>query len=185
LTRAQLAEQVGYYKALAEQAGKAEKRYRAVLTAQAEAEYRQGTAPTWRIPGIGTVSTSIAQDAVVVVDEAALLAWVEVHQPDHVETRKQVAAVYLNALLKNARLNEDGALVNAAGDVVPGLKMVPGGQFKGISFLFADDTKAAYAQVAEDALSRVALRTEADTPGGQPTDAEAGDAFAAFAAFGA
>lgn len=179
LTRAQLAEQVGYYKALAEQAGKAEKRYRAALTAQAEAEYRQGTAATWRIPGIGTVSTSIVNDAVVVDDEAALLAWVEKHEPDHVETRKQVAAVYLNALLKNARIDEEtGALVNAAGDPVPGLKLVPGGQFKGISFLFADGAKAAYADVAADALSRVALRPEVPAESTGSADA----ALAAFAA---
>jgi hypothetical protein len=189
LTRAQLTEQVAYYKALAEQAGKRERAFRAELTAQAEKEWREGSAPTWRIAGLGTVSSSIVNDAVVVDDEAALLAWVKEHNPDEVVTREEVAAPYRNALLKNARVDEaTGALVNAAGEVVPGIKLVAGGQFKGISFLFGDDTKAAYAQAAEEALSRVALRITDTTAGDQPaasSSSDGEDALAAFAALSA
>lgn len=186
LTRAQLTEQVAFYKALAARATARENEYRATMTAQAEREWREeGSAPTWRVAGLGTVSASLTQDAVVVDDEAALLAWVKQHKPDEVETKEQIVATYRNALLKSIRVDaETGALVNAAGDPVPGVKLVPGGQFRGVSFLFDDETKEAYGQVAKEALSRIALRTEPTLPAGGPAG-DGADALAAFAALGA
>ena len=184
LTRAQLTEQVAFYRALAAAAADREKEYKDRLASQAQDEWRtEGAAPSWRVASMGVVSSAVTQDAVVVNDERALLAWAKKHKPDEVETVERVTQTYRNALLKNIRTDpKTGKLVNAAGAPVDGVALVPGGHFKGISFLFSDETKATYEQVAAEALSRIALRTEPAEPAPVP-GAAAGDALDAFAAF--
>ena len=166
LTRAQMAEQVAYLEQLAAEAKTMAGTYRARLTAQAEQAYLAGEgAATWRINGLGTISTSLAQDAVAVDDEATLLAWVKANHPEWVQ--EVIAAGPRAALLKTIRVDAEGALVYGKGDdaqVVPGVKPVPGGQFRGLSFRFPDDTKETYAGLARDALARIQLTPEPAEP---------------------
>ena len=63
---------------------------------------REGAAPTWRLPEIGTVSMPLSKETVVVADPAALLAWCQERHPEQI---RQVAEIYpaaLTALLDRA-----------------------------------------------------------------------------------
>lgn len=102
------------------------------MTADAKAEYlEQGTAPTWRMPGI-TVTTAITHPSVRVADDKALLAYVARRYPTEVETIRRVRGAFLADLL--ARLAQAGEpLADDEGTVIPGLEYVAGGEFRAIS----------------------------------------------------
>ncbi len=105
------------------------------LTQDAQAEYaEQGTAPTWRLPDIGTVSLPVSKETVYVSDADALLAWVKVHFPEEVEALHRVRPAFLTALLAKVEPIEDVACVPMSGDIVPGLAVRPGGQPQSLSF---------------------------------------------------
>lgn len=104
------------------------------LTQDARAEYaEQGTAPTWRLPDIGTVTLPVSKDSVYVADEAALLAWVETNVPSEVETVKRIRPGYLPVLLSVVR-HEDGDVFDMEGTIIPGLAVRDGGQPGSLSF---------------------------------------------------
>ena len=118
------------------------------LTADARAEYaEQGTAPTWRLPDIGTVTLPVSKETVYVADEAALVEWVMRNMPTEVETIHRVRASYLSRLTATAR--HDGAVVyDDEGTVIPGLAVRPGGQPQSLSFRPTADAKAVAAEGA-------------------------------------
>lgn len=107
------------------------------LTADATAELaEQGTAPTWRLPDIGTVTLPVSTETVYVADEAALLAWVKAFPADPgdvIETIERIKPWYVNDLLRLVRV-VDGNVIDEDGTVVPGLAVRPGGQPKSLSF---------------------------------------------------
>lgn len=162
MTRAELAEQVAYYKHLAEAATAREQTFRKQLVAAAHAEYlAEGITPTWRIQGLGVVSGTTRDDAIAVADQAVLTDWVRAHHPEHIV--ESIAPVFVNQLLKTCTV-DDGLVVTPGGDEVAGLKFVAGGQFKGISCRFDDTAKTNFAGLAEMALARVTLFTEGTAP---------------------
>src|ERR1700754_1825647 len=136
-TRAELVEQVAYYAAVAAQASKREKEFRERLKAQARDEYvTNGTAATWRMPGLATVSTSTAQGSMEFENPAAVLEFVKEHYPT--EIREVVNTACVRTLLDGARFEGD-RWVSAAGIPLPAVKVTTGGRFIGISFKFFDE----------------------------------------------
>lgn len=126
---------------------------RSEFAAQLDAEARQqyatdGTAATWRIPEIASVSSRVTHTSVRVSDEAAFLAWVKAEHPDKVETVEQVRPGWRSRLLDE---------VLAGADVPPGVEIVPGGKFAGISVTATREAKHMFGAVAVEGLKHAAL----------------------------
>ena len=107
------------------------------LAQDARAEYaEQGTAPTWRLPDIGTVTLPVSKETVYVADEAALLAWVKAwpgDQAEVIETVERIKPWYVHDLLRIVQV-VDGHVIDEFGTIVPGLAVRPGGQPGSLSF---------------------------------------------------
>lgn len=149
--RAQLAAEAVWWDAVAAEAKARGAQAREQLDAQARGEFtRDGIAPTWRIPGVGTVPLALTADRVDVVDEAAYTAWVFEHRPDEVETITRVRPAYDKHVREGAA--KRGAACTADGEVIPGLRFTPGGEAKGIAIRASSDAKDGAAQLATAAL---------------------------------
>ena len=165
MNRADLAEQVAYLEAVADEARERAAQYRATLESAAGDEYReQKVAPTWRVPGLGVVSGRVRNDTVRISNADDFLAWMRAHRPDDVETIERVRPVVEKALLGGCHLNDDGLVVTAAGDEIAGVEIVRGGQFAGIACKFDSEAKAAYRELARTALARIGLTPESAMP---------------------
>lgn len=128
-------------------------KFREELTADAQAEYaEQGTAPTWRLPDIGTVTLPVSRDTVYVADEHALIEWVHRNAPEEIETTYRVRPAYVTALLDSVHAVDglDGYVVaDNEGTVIPGLAVREGGQPGSLSFRPSPDAKRVAAAGAE------------------------------------
>lgn len=128
---------------------------RADLDADARAELaEQGTAPTWRLADMGTWSLPISKETVYVSDEAALLAWVEKHYPDEVQTSKRVRPAFLGGLLGAVETAGDVVCVGG-GEVVPGLAVRPGGTPQALRFKPSTDAQKVAAAAAESVVGEI------------------------------
>jgi hypothetical protein len=138
---------------------------RAELAEAARAELeREGTAPTWRLPDIGTVTLPVSTERVYVADEAALLAWVKAHasegDPDDVlETIERVKPSYLAELLTLVEI-VDGRVIDDLGTVVPGLAIRPGGVPQALSFRPSRDAQEVARAAAEKLMAEVEERLD-------------------------
>jgi hypothetical protein len=151
-SRAKLAEQTVFWDAVAARAAVNAAACRKLLDAAAREEFtRDGIAPTWRIPGVGTVPLALTQDSVTVTDEAAYTAWVADRHPTEVATVTTVRRAFDERLRKAAA--KRGATCDEHGEVIPGLLFVPGGQPKGISVRADNDAKAEAATRAQQAFA--------------------------------
>lgn len=149
--RAQLAAESVWWDAVAAEAATRSARVREQLDTQARQELaRDGVAPTWRIPGLGTVPLSMTADRIDVDDADAFTAWVAARFPEQIETNTRVRPAY-EAVVRKAALKR-GAACDDQGEVIPGLKFVPGGRAKGIQVRATDDAKASAAAIAGAAL---------------------------------
>lgn len=159
--RAQLAAEAVWWDAVAAEAKTRGAQAREALDAQARAEFtRDGIAPTWRIPDVGTVPLALTANTVRVVDEAAYTAWVADRFPEQVQTTVQVRPAYDKTLREAAA--KRGAACDDQGEAIPGLEFVPGGAPKGISIRASSDAKAAAAALAGAALDGLAELTAAE-----------------------
>jgi hypothetical protein len=159
--RATLARDVLFWKAVAEAAALRAHTARAILDGQARAELeRDGVAPTWRIPGLGTVPLALTSDSVDVVDEAAYVEWMRRRFPTEVETITRVRPAFDKALREAAAKRK--ASCDDQGELIPGLTFRPGGKPRGVSVRPSADATAAAAAQAEVFLARVtAVESEA------------------------
>lgn len=173
LTKAELAQQALFLSSLATKAKERLDAVRSELETIARDELqRDGAAPTWRIPGVGTVPLSLTADTVDVVDQQAYIEWVHASNPGEVETivTVQVRPAYDKMLREQAAKRGPardaegevipGAARDGLGDVIPGLVFKAGGQAKGISIRPAAAAKEASLQLAEvfvDSLLQSAL----------------------------
>lgn len=164
LNRAQLVERAMFFASLATKAKEAADRIRSELEEQARAELEStGAAPTWRIPGVGTIPLALTQDTVDVVDEAAYRAYVATRYPDEVETVTQVRPAFSKQLREQAA--KRGVAVDDEGTVIPGTVFRPGGEAKGISIRPAAPAKEASLELAEafvDSLLMAELEVNGD-----------------------
>lgn len=136
---------------------------RAAIEADAKAELaEQGTAPTWRLPDLGTVALSVSHEAVVVADEDAFTKWVAERYPTEVVQVLRVRPAWRAGFLDRAgaypaAVGELVAVDPETGEIVPGLVVRPGGQPVGITIRPSTEAKQVYAAVAERSLKRLAL----------------------------
>lgn len=135
---------------------------RGELTADARAEYaEQGTAPTWRLPDIGTVTLPVSSERVVVADEEALTDWVQKFHPSEVETFTRVRPGFLSVLLAESKGDGDGVVWMREGALVPGLAVVEGGRPGSLSFRPSPMAKQIAAAGAERLLESVEASLDA------------------------
>lgn len=147
LPRAVLAQQAVFWDAVAAEAAARAAEQRALLFAQARQEFEQERiAPTWRIPGLGTVPLSMTADRVDVADEAVYTAWVAERHPEQIETITRVRPAFDGVLRKGAA--KRGAACTVEGEVIPGLRFVPGGEPKNIAIRASEDAKGDAAGLA-------------------------------------
>lgn len=141
------------------------------LEAEARAELaEQGSAPSWRLPGLGTVALSVSREAAYVVDQAALTAWVKGLYPG--EIVDQVRPSFQTALLADVICEGEHVVHPYTGEVVPGLAVRPAGLPRSLSFRMDRQVKTS---AVADAESIIGALTE---PAGHldPTDVpEGGD----------
>lgn len=133
-------------------------KFREELTQDAQAEYaEQGTAPTWRLPDIGTVSLPVSKETVYVADEQAFLDWAQQFHSGEVETVTRVRASFRALLLAECRGEDDMVVWMREGALVPGLAVRPGGQPQSLSFrpsTAAKEVAAAGAQHLVESLEQ-------------------------------
>jgi hypothetical protein len=147
--RAALVRDAVWWDCVAEQAKARAQAARQVLAAEASAELeRDGIAPTWRIPGLGTVPLGVTSDTVVVDDADAYTKWVADRYPTEVETVAHVRGVFDGHLRRAAAERGDPPCDPKTGKVIPGLRFVAGGQPRGIQIRPDSAAKEALSQVA-------------------------------------
>jgi hypothetical protein len=127
---------------------------RSQLAADARAEYdEQGTAPTWRLPDLATVTLPVSKTAVVVTDERELVKWAVVRRPDAIEPRIRPAS--LKALL--SEVVTDGELPHLEdGEFVPGVEVRPGGIPKALSVRASAEAAGVLKAEAASVLAAIA-----------------------------
>jgi hypothetical protein len=159
MNRANRAEQVAFYRALAEQAKAMADQYEAAFASGIGDEYRaEGTAPTWRVKDLVTISGRVTNAAVRISNPGDFLAWVKAHRPEDVETIERVKPAVQSAILKGCHPGDDDtSVVTAGGDEIAGVEWMPGGVFQGVSFKFDPSAKEAYAELARTALDQLTL----------------------------
>jgi hypothetical protein len=131
---------------------------RETLTQDARAEYaEQGTAPTWRLPDIGTVTLPVSTERIVVEDEPALVEWAKRDWPSEVVTTESIRPAFLRVLLDNIAVPAGEVAVDSgSGQVIPGLAVRAGGTPQSLSFRPTRDAKAVAAAGAERLIEDVA-----------------------------
>ncbi len=124
--------------------------FRAELEQDAIAELdREGAAPTWRMPELGTVVLPTSKEEAYVADPEAFLAWVKERHPEQVRTVEQVHAAYQRTLLATALLDEDAVLEPGTGEQIPGLVARPAGVPRSLTIRPSAEAKAVFAAAAE------------------------------------
>ena len=132
---------------------------RAELDAAARKELEdEGTAPTWRIPDVGTVSLPVSVEKPFVADEAAFLEWVRKAAEDEVEHIERVRPAFAAVVLQRVDAVTDYCIDPDTGEVIPGLGVRPGGHPQPLRFLPSKDAKAVAAAGAKALLDDVEKR---------------------------
>jgi hypothetical protein len=162
MNRAEVIRQVFLWDRVAEQAVAQAAVFRAMLQAEAVAEFKeQGTAPTWRLQDIAAVVLPISRTAPVVADHEALAKWVSLTRPSEVELR--VRPAYVKALRDGARIAGD-AVIDREGTVIPGMAVRDGGVPGSVTLTAEAAAKQVAAEAAERVLDMVAVALHLPAP---------------------
>ncbi len=160
-TRADLAHRALFWTAVADEAKDRARAARSALDDQAREELaRDGVAPTWRIPDLGTVPLSLSQPGIGVVDEVAFLAWVRTRYPDEVEATYRVRPAWQAYLTRRLLARRADPPCDDDGEVIPGLEYRAGGQPVGVRVVATADAKVSALHLARQVLDSL-------TPGGE------------------
>lgn len=163
MTRADMVREILRLEGLAHAATLAAVDLRTQLADLARAEYTEhGTAPSWRLPGIGSVVLPISQEAPVVANERALVAWLQERHPDAVEVKPRPSSV--TALKRRLRCDGDLVVIADTGEIVPGMTVRPGGEPKSLTITAEKEITAAYLALGAGLLEELEAmgRAEAD-----------------------
>lgn len=144
---------------LLDQFAAAAKAHSAVLRDELEAEARAdyettGGALSRKFPNLGRVVLPLTDEAAVVADEDALLAWVKARRADQVETVERVRPAFITWLLGAVTCTDGMAVLED--EVVPGLAVREGGQPKSLSITPDKAAKDLFAEVADSELRQLA-----------------------------
>jgi hypothetical protein len=175
MNRRERIEQVLRLQALASAALRQAGVFRRALDEEATRELvEQGTAPSWKLPGLGSVVLPVSKEAAFVADPQALAWWVAVEYPDEVQEVTQVRERFVKALLGRGQRRADGSVTDPkTGQVIPGLKVRPGGVPGAIRITEdSDEVKQVYTEYGEHLLAivdrQVAAHAAAEAvPGGR------------------
>ncbi|WP_203832991.1 hypothetical protein, partial [Actinoplanes lobatus] len=116
---------------------------------------QQGTAPSWRLPDLGTVALPLSKETAYISDIAALLAWCQQRYPGEVETIHQVRASFQAALLARTVPAGDVVVDPQTGEIVPGMSVRPGGVPGALTIRASREAKQVYAVVGAELLERL------------------------------
>lgn len=165
MNRSERLTQIMRLEALAAAAKTAAADHRAELGAEAAAEFeREGTAPTWRLSDLGTVTLPVSKQAAYVADPKAFIEWCALRYPSEVETIAQLRPAFQAALLARLHLEGTSAVDPTTGEEVPGLAVRPGGIAKSLSIRPSPEAGAVFAEFGRQTLER--LLAPAEIPGG-------------------
>lgn len=157
--RAERAQMAHFWDSVADDAKIRSQAIRQELTAEASAEFqRDGIAPTWRIPGFGSVPLNLTSDTVEVTDPDAYAKFVAERWPDEVESVLRVRKAF-DGRLRASAVKRGDPPTTADGEVIPGLVFRPGGQPKGIQIRPDDQAKELAAHTAHAFLDSL-LRSD-------------------------
>lgn len=141
--------------------------FREQLNADARNEYdEQGTAPTWRLKDIGTVTLPLSTETPYVADLDALTKWAAERYPDQIETITQLRAAFVAALLARVEVDEGQVIDTTTGEIVPGVGVREGGLPKALSIRPAAAAKTVIRVAADEVVGRL----EAEFGVGQPVE---------------
>ncbi|TDC48847.1 hypothetical protein E1258_27630 [Micromonospora sp. KC207] len=176
MNRTERVQEVLRLEGLADAAKKRAAEHRAALDADARAELeREGTAPSWRLPDIGTVALAVSKEAPVVADIEALTKWCLARYPGEVETVHQIRASFQTALLGRVVCDGDVVVDPGTGEVVPGMAVRLGGMPQSLSIRPSRDARAVYAAAGAQMLDGLLLLA-GEVPGHlDPADVPGGD----------
>lgn len=156
MNRVEMVQQILTLEAVANAAKARAEVLRLELSTAARAELEeQGTAPTWRMPELGTVQLPLSQESFSVRDPEALAAWVAKRYPTEVQTKPVVRPSFVGILLETAKSNGDAACDPETGEVIPGMAVRSGGQPQSLRVTPDRDAKAAFAAVGELLVARI------------------------------
>lgn len=127
--------------------------HRAALEDEARAELaREGSAPTWRMGDIGTITLPVSSEQPIISDIAALLAWCKERHPSEVQLIEQVRPSFQGLLLKRAVAAGELVVDGETGEIVPGMSVRHGGEARTLTIRATPDAKYLYAKLGERAL---------------------------------
>lgn len=142
---------------------------RADLNADARAELaEQGMAPTWRWPDIGSVSLPISRESVVVDNEDTFLDWIRVTFPTEVERTERVRPAFFTALSQTVTQVGEDVVHTGTGEIVPGLRIRPGGEPGSLSFRISAGAKAVAAEAAGRLIDELTAGLGLEAPDAAP-----------------
>jgi hypothetical protein len=129
------------------------KTFREELSAEARDELaREGSAPTWRMPDLATITLSVSKESPYVADEHQLLQWCKERHPGEVETVEQVRGAFRSKLLVDAIIDGEAVVDPATGEVVPGVGVRPGGVPQSLTIRPSHAARTVYAAMGERTL---------------------------------
>lgn len=124
--------------------------YREELSVEARDELaREGSAPTWRVPDLATITLSVSKETPYILDEHLLLQWCKDRYPEHVETVERVAGAFRAGLLVDAIVSGDSIIDGATGEVIPGGGVRPGGVPQSLTIRASHAARVVYAAMGE------------------------------------
>lgn len=150
---------------------------RARLAAQAREQLAtEGVAPSWNLPQIAKVTLGVTTDSLIVDDETKFRTWVQIIAPEQIEHLPRVRPAYADQVLKTVTVDGEFLVWPETGEIVPGLKVRPGGQPKNLSIVPQPGIRAYVADRAAELLG-----TANKAIAGQPADfVEPADPFDLF-----
>lgn len=155
MNRAEMVSTILTWEAVATRAQTMAAELRGQLAEDARAELEeQGTAPSWRIADLATVTLPVSKPAVMVADPVALTKWMIARRPAEVELTVRPAS--LKALLRQVGADGDLVFIPGDGEVVPGLEVRPGGQPKALTIRADPAGMAQISAEADDIMTAVA-----------------------------
>jgi hypothetical protein len=154
VNRSDRLQQIMRLEALAAAAKTAAADHRAELNAEAAAEFEQeGTAPTWRLSDLGTITLPVSKETAYVAAPQAFVDWCMLRYPSEVETIAQVRPAFQAALFARLHLEGESAVDTATGEEVPGLAVRPGGIPKSLSIRPTPEAGAVFAEAGRQMLA--------------------------------
>jgi hypothetical protein len=130
--------------------------YRDELSLEARDELaREGSAPTWRVPDLATITLAVSKETPYVADDWLLLQWCTDRYPDQVETVEQVRGTFRSSLLVAGIISGESVVDSLTGEVVPGLAVRPGGVAQSLTIRPSHAAKEVFAAIGERLLDDV------------------------------